>query len=136
MAFKMKMKEYGQGKSPIQMKGDSPAKFLGGKLAAKLDSKLPGKAGKIAGKLLNPLGAIKDRIQAKRGGGADPAAMAGDVAAMQAQQAAAAGAAPGATDPAAAADPTATAATAAPVDPNAAVDPTAAPMAKKRKYSK
>jgi len=120
----MKMKEYGQGKNPIQK--ESPTKFLGGKLAAKLGSKLPGKAGKIAGALLNPLGAIKNRVQAKRqGAGADPAvdpaAMAGQAAA--AQQAATA-------DPAAAADPTATAATAVPVDP------TAAPMAKKRKYSK
>lgn len=83
MAFKMKMKEYGKGKNPIQFNeglrkasaegklddnpkfkaavdkaGDSPAKFLGG-LVSKA---LPGKAGKVAGALLNPAGAIANKM--------------------------------------------------------------------------
>tara|TARA_R110002012_G_scaffold9786_2_gene45407 strand:- start:361 stop:594 length:234 start_codon:yes stop_codon:yes gene_type:complete len=36
---------------------DSPMKFLGG-LAEKV---IPGKAGKVAGKLLNPMGALMDK---------------------------------------------------------------------------
>jgi len=61
MAFKMKMKEYGKGKNPIQT---TPNKFLGG-LASKL---IPGKAGKVVGGLLNPLGAVKNMMQKRRGG--------------------------------------------------------------------
>ena len=141
MAFKMKMKQYGNGKNPIEGKGNPPTKFLKG-LGQKIKGGMKkGGAGAVIGGLLGgPLGAAagaaiqrrRNKKKAERaaagGEGANPAAMealkaAGGFPGLAVQQAA------GGADPAAAAaDPAAAAA--APVDP--AMDPAAAaPMAKR-----
>jgi len=59
--FKMKMKSYGQGKSPIQMGKASPAKGLFGKIGGAIKGAITGKDGKFgladAGRLaLGPVG--------------------------------------------------------------------------------
>ena len=139
MAFKMKMKEYGKGKSPIQMKGETPTKFLkglGGKVKGAM--KKGGAGALIGGALLGPLGAAAGAAIQRRRNKKKAAAAGGDAAmdpaqaAQMAEQmgfpAAAADAGTPKVDPAAAA--------AAPVDP--AMDPAAAaaPMAMKGRKPK
>ncbi len=142
MAFKMKMKGYGNGKNPIEGKTPPPTKFLKG-LGQKIKGGMTkGGAGAVIGGLLGgPLGAAagaaiqrrRNKKKAERaaagGEGANPnmeaLKAAGGFPGLAAQQA---GGTPKVDPAAAAAGADPAAAAAAPVDP--AMDPAAAPMAK------
>lgn len=57
--FKMNMKEYGKGKSPLDMKYNSPAKGLFGKIIGGAKDAIGGKG--VPGSIVNPVGAIASK---------------------------------------------------------------------------